>query len=469
MNLPDLLVWPGQAEFLAANTRFVGLFTGAGYGKSDILIRRAVQDCIKNNFWWKNELDFKRNHLKFIFGAPHDRYLTIRLCPAFRGYLDNLEMRTGSRIRKRTGRNRDGWFGSKAERMQEMVNGCTFYFYPLHGPDAAVATDAACLYIDEVTMLDHPEIWDRSIQRIRDPRALHHHIAFVGTPERDHFIYEKVIDPSTHLPRKDHTIITDSSIKNPMLGIPFFEQIGRQASDAFIDMQVMGKWVRGAGGQRFGHLFDEAVHLAPMNIGPHIKGIEFDIGWDPGYRTGSCIIAYAHPSNIWCVVDEIIIKDMTTERVCEVLLEKGYNYNNIRFMGMDPRDANKRKSNSRVTDAEIVRKLMQIKPTFTSVEGFNSVLRTRLDVLDSLLVKQRIKINEELKPRSSHELGIVNSIKQFATEKMKEDQDNFIDRPTRDTIQRWKHSIDALHYILMKYEHGEYRRAKPKVAKRLNM
>jgi hypothetical protein len=37
--------------------------------------------------------------------------------------------------------------------------------------------------------------------------------------------------------------------------------------------------------------------------------------------------------------------------------------------------------------------------------------------------------------------------------------------PTPETLERWKHYIDAMHYVFMEFERGEYQRVVP-MAKR---
>lgn len=450
--LNGLVVWPGQAEMLNADTKTVALFTGAGFGKSDILCRRAFKDGCAQDFWWENQSNWRNNHLKMIMGAPHDRYLQMRLIPGFRGFLDEVEMMAGRKVRKRTGRYRDGWFGSRAERKQEMINHVDYHFYPLHSPDAAVATDAAGLYVDEATMLEHPETWLRSCMRIRDPRAKSLHIACVGTPEKDHFLYELLIDPETEEARPNVTVILDSSIRSPALKLEYFERVGSQASEAFKEMQVMGRWVRGASGQRFAHLFHEAVHIRPMQIGPHIPGLKFDIGWDPGYRVGCVLIAYYHPQGFWCIVDEIVIKDKTTHEVCDMLLELGYNKNNIRSINADPRDANKRKSTSRMTDRDVIWDKLRVRAKLKVPTGKQATLAYRLNSIQKLLSERKIFFNERMRPRTTQEICAINAIKRFATKKMRSDDENFSDVVTTETNEKWKHTIDALHYILLEYE-----------------
>jgi len=453
------MLWRGQSEFLLADTKVSGMFTGAGYGKTKVLCQRALKDQSAQDGWWLSPLagDWSHNHIKIIMGAPHDRYLVTRLIPGFRGEISWIESLVGRKLRGDTGRGRDGWFGASNEKKQEMRNACDFLFYPLHSPESAVATDAAGLYIDEVTMIKDVETWNRSVMRIRDPRANILRIACVGTPEEDHFIKDIMIDPETGLARAGYTVVTDSSINNPVLSLDYFEQIGLESSEAFVKMQVMGEWCTGLGGQRFAGVWDQNEHVRRMEITPHTPGIKFHMGWDPGYRLGAVVIMYRHPRDFWCIVDQVVIRDMTTREVCEEIKRRGYNKHNIEFIGMDPRDATKRRSNSRVTDFEIIYEELGIKPRKRVGPGAKDAVRVRCDAIAQLLKDNRLFVNEAIKPRNSSEIGVINSIKLFATRKMRSDEDNFSDYITAETKEKWKHFIDALGYVFSYFEAAIYR------------
>ena len=109
---------------------------------------------------------------------------------------------------------------------------------------------------------------------------------------------------------------------------------------------------------------------------------------------------------------------------------------------------------------EQVYRIMGIRPRVTSVEGFNAQLRTRLDVLARMLKEDRIMINDKLRMRNRMARGLVNSLNNFALEVSEIDDGRFLDKPTRITVKEWKHSIDALHYILMNYEQSDYRQVR---------
>lgn len=450
------LLWPGQAEFLESDAYITAMFTGAGFGKSTTLCEKVIKDHTKNDGWWKDRVDYNTRPLQFVLGAPHEKYLSARLIPEFKSALLSMEDRIGRTLRKKTGRHRDGWHANNAGRRQELANCTDVLFYPLPTRDSAVAVDVAGFYIDEVTMLSDVEIWRRSIQRVRDPRALWRGIAVVGTPEEDHFIHEALIDPSTGEPRPGVRVITASTLENPLIPVEWFQQIGQQASEVFKEMQVMGRWVRGAGGQRFAHVFDIDRHTAPMRFDKSL--IQFDVGWDPGYRLGSVIIAYHDArTNRWCIVDEIVIRNTTTEEVCDELLRRGYSRKNIRYMCMDPRDAGKQRSISRATDADVVYRKMGIRVKKHHVGYKTGEVHVRLDVLEQLLKEDRIIINRDLVSRSPSTPGVVNGIRNFATRKAV-DGENFTDRPTTETMEKYKHFVDAIHYILMQYERPTYQR-----------
>jgi hypothetical protein len=460
-RMDEILVWPGQADFLQASAKKIGLFTGAGYGKSKVLVMRALMDHAKQDGWWEGRLDYDENPLVMVMAAPNSAYLTRRTVPEFRGTLAAWEEKIGRQLTKPTGRARNGWFDSKDERRCEMANGVKFLFYGMHDEKAAVASDIIALYMDEITMLENEQIWSRAKNRVRDSRGMDGFllVAGVGTPEKGHFVYEEYYDPDTDQPRPGVQVFSDTSLNNPTLTWKFCDDMVGN-SDAYIEMQAMGKWVKGIGGQRLAHLFDEERHLKVLDWPVDYPGIKYDIGWDPGWATGSVIVAYHHPQkNLWCVYDEIVIQGMDTEDAAKELLKRGYNWNNIRYIGMDPRDASKHRSSGKHTDADIVFRILRVRPHYKDVRGYNAVLRLRLEAVEELLKNDRIVFNKKLKPTNRKKGGIINGIKNFSLEAIKDIDEKFDDRPDAATIKYWKHPIDALHYILMEYEHSTYGKA----------
>lgn len=465
-NIQDALqiIWPGQKDFLFSESETTALLTGAGYGKSRILTERIVLDHSKMDFWWQGRAEFNTQPIIFMVGAAHEAYLAENTVPMFRATLDQIEHKIGRTLRKKTGRDRDGWYGAVGHRRQEMANCVDIIIKAFPTKENAVAVTAAGLYFDEVTMLSDIEIWRRSLQRVREPRAPVnpktgrplHFVACVGTPEEDHFIHEVLIDPITKLPYPGTKVIMGSTLSNPTTPMRWFENQAH-SSHLFKEMQVMGRWVRGAGGQRFAHVFREDHHIVHLAKPSNTSALKYDIGWDPGYRTGSVVVAWQRPRDgVWFIVDEIVIENKTTYEVCHELLRRGYNHRNIRMIGMDPRDANKERSTSRVTDHQIVFDLLKVRPKIHHVGEKAGELYVRLDVIEEMLSHDRLFINDGLMPRSMGQLGLVNALKNFSTKKTEADPEKFIDKPTRDTIERWKHPVDALHYIFMHYERGSY-------------
>lgn len=460
---PDysMIVWPAQAEFLAASEPIIGMFTGAGYGKTKILCLRVLIDHLKQNGWWK-KLDFiPSNPLDFILGAPHSRYITARLAPEMLDVVRNIEQASGFRLTKRTGRNRDGYFDSSQTRRLEMANAVTLQFQGMDKEESAVATDAAGLYVDEATMLPSQGIWTRATMRVRDPRAVSHTIACTGTPEMGHFLYDEFHDPITKQVKKGYRVFSDATINNPVIGEQFFERY-QNANEVFVDMQVLGKWTQGQGGQRFAHLIRPEIHYRPMNISMTQPGVKFAIGWDPGYATGQVVVMYYKASSQqWLVVREIPITGMSTREVCAILRGWGLHGHrgNIDAVLMDPNDANKRKSNGPMTDQDIVFEELGIRPKFQRKLNYNSHLRTRNDVLADFLQRGKIIFNDAMLPAHSRVPGVINSLLNFELKPAtkSDDEARFEDQVTASTNKLWKHAIDAIHYVLMHYEAKVYR------------
>jgi len=458
----EFMIWDGQAKFLEAKKRRVGLFTGAGYGKSKILATRAIMDGVKQDGWWEGELagDWKGNPLRLIMAAPHSRYITNRLAPAFRGMLSAFETHIGRQITAPTGKHRNGWFDSKDERRQEMKSGIVYSFYGLHDEESAISADVGGVYIDEGTFLTNQGIWTRANQRVRDPRAIESHVCVVGTPEKSHFLYEVFFDPTTGEPRPDVDAFTDSALSNPMLEPEFFEDAAH-ASPLMVDMQVFGKWVKGVGGQRFSQSFDESVHLVEMDMNPRkYPHLMWHLGLDPGWASGSLVMMRkSQVHDAWMLYDEIVIEGMQLEEVLAECKSRGYRLGNIKTFSSDPKDSHKRHSNalSKESVADIIKRVMGIRPKCYQIPNTGALL-TRLDVIAMLLQEKKLFINRALLPRSRKVRGIVNSLRNFAFKEVKDLEGHFIDEITVETKNEWKHSIDAVHYVLMNNEYGAYRK-----------
>jgi hypothetical protein len=455
--------WPAQMEFLTAEDPVIGMFTGAGYGKTRTLCWRGTIDHTKQDFWWDRCDDWRANPLHFIYGAPTSRYIVDRLAPEQLGVIARWEAAIGRPLTKPTGRGRDGYFDSQQKRRLEMANGVTIHFHGLDKEESAVATDAAGLYVDEATMMQVQGIWTRATMRVRDARALSRTIACTGTPELGHFLREEFFDPLTGKVREGYRVFEDATLNNPVTPPEFFKRY-RNVSEVFVDMQVFGKWTQGQGGERFAHLFRPEAHLRPMNIAFQQPGVQFDIGWDPGYATGQVVIMYYKASmNKWFVVHEIPIVNEDTRTIARRIRDLGVHarYGNLRMIGLDPNDAKKRKSNGVVTDAQIIYEELGVRPKFYDVHGFNAELRTRNDVLANMLIENRIVFNDTMTPTHRRQPGCINSILNYSLKEAdREDDAKFLDHPTAATKKLWKHAIDAIHYVLMHYETTVYRRVR---------
>jgi len=461
-------VWSAQVELLLAKEDIVGMFTGAGYGKTKVLCWRSLMDCAEQDDWYHDEngrLDpqWSINPLVFLMGAPTGRYIVDRLVPEHTGIIREWEAIYGRRLTKRTGRLRNGYFDDDRRRRLEMTNGVSFFYRGFDKEESAVATNASSLYVDEATMLTAQGIWSRATMRVRDPRAKKLTIACTGTPELGHFLYSEFHDPVTGVVRPGYRVIQDATINNPVLSAKYFSRYFNSGS-SFVDMQVMGKWTQGGGGQRFVGSFSPHRNVQHINISPTLPGVKFSIGWDPGFSTGHVVIMYFKRSTKrWYVVDEIPIVGKTTEEICHELMRRGYHarFGNIDMIGLDPNDAVKRRSTNKVTDYEIIRRLLGIAPKYVDVKGFNAELRLRCDVIAKMLEDGRLVFNSTMLPTESRSPGCINSILGFTLKPLEKGvEGEYDDHPTESTKKRWKHAIDAIHYVLMWHETNTYERVR---------
>ena len=305
-----------------------------------------------------------------------------------------------------------------SDRRQEFRNGVDVLFYPLYDSNSAVSVDAAGVSVDEATLLSHPDIWLRLNMRLRDPGLVPSGLRR-GTPEEDHFIRDLLADEEGNA-RKGIKIITASSIENPTLPMTYFEQMGQQASPAFIKAQVMGGWVSGLGGQRFGNVFDMSM----------VGGMPLSRN-DPGRsstRLGSWLqhgrgrrLFHNRPKREWWVYDEFAVTGQTTRSLCKKIQERGYTTKNIAGIGIDF-DSRKMRSSAahpKDNDFNVIYDAFGIRPRYLyNRHIFNKDLRTRLDVLERLMVQKRLLFNRDLMPRSTKSLGVINSIRNFALKKI---------------------------------------------------
>uniref|UniRef100_A0A6M3IDM5 Putative terminase n=1 Tax=viral metagenome TaxID=1070528 RepID=A0A6M3IDM5_9ZZZZ len=453
----DFAFFPTQAKFFHSNAANVALFSGAGFGKSEVLCAKVARNVTMQDGWWEGlGADARYKPLIFIVGAPNHKYLHNRTMPGVRQWLDRLERMSGRRIRAYSGRAKDGFYGGGMP-YQDCLNGVRITFESLHNESSAVATDAASVFVDEGTMLSRASIWNRLSQRVRDTRARLLQKAVVGTPEVDHFLFDFFFE-AEGIPRASDEdgynceVFTASSYENPYLPDSWFSDVATTASSEFIKMQVEGEWVKGAGGQRFAKVFDTAAHCIPMNISPTNKFAKFFFGVDPGFATGSWLMFWhAAKSDEWWLVDEIVVRGMTTEEAALEAKRRGYGRHNISRLCIDV-DARKQNRQTKKTDMDIIRDVLGVRPVPSA--GANAPitrnLRLREDYISSLLERGRLLINERLVPRSRTSLGVVNALRNYSLRKVPDEEGLLEDKPTPETMRKWKHPIDAIFYLLQR-------------------
>lgn len=456
------VLWRQQANFLECDDEISVLLTGVGYGKSAALAKRVIRVVTKNNNWHVNHPGAAQNHLKIIYTAYEDKYLTTRAVPEMRAQCKALEKASGLRVTASTGRKRDGFFdGGSGRRRLEFKNGVDAYFYPCPTVESVVAVDAMAVAVDEVTMVPEQEIWLRLLNRVRDPRALFTQTMAVGTPEAEHWIRDVLTRADGQTPADGISIFFGSSLDNPLLGDSNFRQMGQQASAEYIKMQLFGEWVAGLGGQRFAKAFDEDRHIREMPLLSGSGKHKFFLGWDPGYATGSVLVFFRpQGTDTWWIYDEVVVNKRTTFEVCEELKRRGYNSNNVLGIGIDV-DARKHRSamrSSKETDFYIIKKHFGVTPKFlSSKHNLNAHVRVRLDSIDEALRTNRYVINSKLMPPSQRTLGLVNSIRQYALKPATpDDLYNNVDMPTATTKAKWAHCIDAWHYFMIQFDKQLY-------------
>ena len=442
----DLVFWPGQAEFLSSESDEVALITGAGYGKSHVLGYKAVDIVLRNQGWHHGHTGADVNHLRIALGAPDKKFLDKRSIPAVREAISVIERMSGKRITARTGRGKDGFFGGHHPRI-EFISAIDLDCYPLVDESSAVAVDLAAFLVDEVTMLKNRNILHRIRNRVRDERrSLFMQKAFVGTPETSHWFYDEFYDEYGDVKANKH-VIRASSLENPFLPDAWFESM-KEAGEVYVRQQVLGEWVRGRSGERFADAFDMRADCIPMKVDPRNRKYRFMIGIDPGYRTRSRLVIWYNKSQdeFW-VVDEIVIKNNTTEDSAKQLASMGYGRHNIQLIGCDV-DAAKNRSGKREIDT--IKKILGKTPRYRGGHhSLNKESRLREDYIYKLLKEERLKINAKLIPRSSKTHCLVNALRFYSHRSFKNQEGEYVDKPSQETMQKWKHPIDALHYVLL--------------------
>ena len=236
--------------------------------------------------------------------------------------------------------------------------------------------------------------------RLRDPGLVPSGLRR-GTPEEDHFIRDLLADEEGNA-RKGIKIITASSIENPTLPMTYFEQMGQQASPAFIKAQVMGGWVSGLGGQRFGNVFDMSM----------VGGMPLSRN-DPG-RSSTWLGSWLQHGR------GRRLPQQAEARVVGVRRVRGHGTDYAVTLQEDPgarlHDEEHRWHRYRLRLAEdavvggspkdndfnVIYDAFGIRPRYLyNRHIFNKDLRTRLDVLERLMVQKRLLFNRDLMPRST--------------------------------------------------------------------
>lgn len=269
--MPTVTLLHGQRQILFNKTKpELAIIAGVGSGKTSAGPKACLIRCVDNP---QSE--------EFLVIAPTNQLARDRCLKEFESYLLFLGMREGREFKV---------YRSPGNlKIELFLPGCvkqTGYFLSGESPERIVSYNVFFVWIDEPA-LQVADVWTRTAQRLRCPKANYIQTLFTGTPEgvgnwfADRFSEERAPQVGDTRYRENDTvlILEGSSYDNPFLPDSFFEALEAEfAHDpAAYETYVLGKFVSLAK-KRFYFSFDERRNVRPHKPDPNNK--QLYLTWD---------------------------------------------------------------------------------------------------------------------------------------------------------------------------------------------
>ncbi|HEU0123430.1 MAG TPA: phage terminase large subunit [Bryobacteraceae bacterium] len=239
-------------------------------------------------------------------------------------------------------------------------------------------TNLAWFGIDELTYCQE-EAWLRLEARLRDPRAKMLCGYAVWTPKGFDWVYRRFISD----PVEGYGVILAKPNENRHLldQIPdFYERLKRSYDERFYQQEVLGEYLNVAAGRAYS-AFDRTENVKPQSLDPNREVLwALDFNVDP-----MCSIVAQVDGEQIRVVDEIVLRRVTTEEACMEFVRR---YSDARRVIVYGDASGARMQTTGSSDYAMMRRFFR-QHGITNVEyrvpTVNPAVRDRLDIMNGTL------------------------------------------------------------------------------------
>ena len=342
-----------QTQFHASSARFKGFSGPIGSGKSQALVHEAIRLCYQNPGRCG------------LIGAPTYRMLRDATQKALFEALESTGL---------------PFSFNKAENSMILKDvSSVVLFRSLDEYEHLRGTNLAWFGVDELTYTQ-PEAWLRLEGRLRDPRAKKLCGFGAWTPKGFDWVYRRFIRDETD--SYDVVLARPYENKHLLTAVPdFYERLRKTYDKQFFEQEVLGEYLNQNGGRVYRN-FSRMTHLRTREVDaskPLLWALDFNV--DP-----LCSVVAQIDSGTAQVVDEIVLKNATTEQACESFFSRYEKHaGTVRIYG-DASGNNSHTTGS--TDYDIIRNFFRKrlnKMPQQRIPASNPLVRDRVSLVNAKL------------------------------------------------------------------------------------
>ena len=299
-------------------------------------------------------------------------------------------------------------------------------------------TNLAWFGLDELTYTKEGA-WLRLEGRLRDPKATMHRGFAVWTPKGFDWVYKRFMGDQS----ADYEVIVANAFENRyVLEIQpdFYERLRGSYDQKFYEQEVLGNYVNAKGGLVY-YSFERERNVAPQRMAPYEPlhwSLDFNV--DPM----SSVVAQCGVDGVVRVLDEIVLKQATTEEACTEFEKRfGTPPGGLAIYGDASGEARK---TSGFSDYDVVRRYFSRRgiPAAYRVPKANPPVRQRVMVVNGKLLNAAGEAALVVDPKCRE---LIADFEQVAYLEDSTDIDKNRDR-------KRTHTSDALGYMLCRDSSG---------------
>jgi hypothetical protein len=342
-----------QVTFHESTARFKGFSGPIGSGKSQALVHEAIR------------LSYLNQNRCGLIGAP--TYQMLRDATQ-RALFEALE------------ETRIPFVFNKAENALVLTDvRSKVLFRSLDEYEHLRGTNLAWFGVDELTYTQEAA-WLRLEGRLRDPRATRLCGFAAWTPKGFDWVYKRFIRDESG----SYQVILAKPFENKHLlaAVPdFYDRLRKTYDQQFFEQEALGQYLNQSAGRVYRN-FSRAIHLRPREIdggSPLLWALDFNV--DP-----LCSVVAQIHDGVAQVLDEIVLRNSTTEEACEAFFGRFEKYaGTVRIYG-DATGNNSHTTGS--TDYQIINEFFRRrlrKQPHQRVPASNPSVRDRISLVNAML------------------------------------------------------------------------------------